>query len=107
MHFVRLLHFIFMKTNQNMVRRVGEFEVYQRTKDGYFDSSSLLLKWNSVKSNTNKSVADFLRLKNTIEFIETLEKDKESHVEKSQDGQYQAVRLVKGRNTKKGKTKET
>lgn len=40
-----------MKTNQMMKRRMGNFEVIQRTGDGYFNATLLLRQWNeSVKS---------------------------------------------------------
>lgn len=38
-----------MKTNQIMIRQMGEFTVSQRTKDGYFDAGELLRQWNSVE----------------------------------------------------------
>lgn len=31
-----------MKTNQIMIRPMGDFTVSQRTKDGYFDAGELL-----------------------------------------------------------------
>lgn len=35
-----------MKTNQIMVRPMGDFEVTQRTKDGFFNATELLKQWN-------------------------------------------------------------
>lgn len=35
-----------MKTNQNMIRPMGEFKVTQRTKDGFFNATELLKQWN-------------------------------------------------------------
>jgi len=61
-----------MKTNQNMVRRIGEFEVYQRTKDGMFNATSLLKQWN--KGERGKEVNGFLKTNPTQEFIESLSK---------------------------------
>ena len=39
-----------MKTNQIMTHKMGDFNVYQRTIDAYFDASSLMQQWND---NTN------------------------------------------------------
>lgn len=36
-----------MKTNQEMVRQMGKFNVIQRTSDGYFNATGLLKQWNS------------------------------------------------------------
>lgn len=38
-----------MITNQNMIRKMGTFDVTQRTKDGFFNATALLEQWN--KSN--------------------------------------------------------
>lgn len=35
-----------MKTNQEMVRQMGKFNVIQRTSDGYFNATGLLRAWN-------------------------------------------------------------
>lgn len=35
-----------MKTNQNLIRKMGSFNVIQRTHDSMFDSTSLLSEWN-------------------------------------------------------------
>ena len=40
-----------MKTNQIMVRPMGEFKVTQRTCDGFFNSTELLKQWNSHVDN--------------------------------------------------------
>lgn len=60
-----------MKTNVNMVRKMGDFDVTQRTKDGMFNATLLLKQWNLDK-NMNKSVNDFLKLKQTKQYIEVL-----------------------------------
>ena len=38
-----------MKTNQIMVRLMGDFKVTQRTKDGFFNATELLKRWNEKK----------------------------------------------------------
>jgi hypothetical protein len=47
-----------MKTSVIMVRQMGEFDVLQRTKDGYFDANALLLQWN--KKNNRRRMDVFL-----------------------------------------------
>lgn len=61
-----------MKTNQLMMRRMGDFKVTQRTKDGYFDGGDLLRQWNSVKGNEQRKMDEFLLAKRTRDFIDAL-----------------------------------
>lgn len=68
-----------MKTNNVMVRPMGQFKVEQRTKDGMFNATALLKQWNtSVSLNTQnsgyfkKDLDDFFANKNTKEFIDAL-----------------------------------
>ena len=56
-----------MKTNQAMIRPMGQFEVQQRTKDGMFNATALILQWNKEKK-ANKNVSDFLEQGKTEEF---------------------------------------
>ena len=60
-----------MKTNQIMVRPMGEFKVTQRTKDGYFCATSLLKQWNS-STGMKKEVKDYLENHSTSELITTI-----------------------------------
>ncbi len=90
-----------MKTSVVMTRKMGEFDVNQRTKDGMFNATDLLKQWNSILQNKDKRISDFLNNNSTKEFIEALS---ESHKEKSPDADYQAFTKVKGRATKNGKT---
>jgi len=84
-----------------MVRRMGSFEVLQRTKDGYFNANELLSQWNSNKSNTKRQMLDFLNSKATGEFLNALNE------EIAQSGfSDMALSIKKGRNTAKGKTKD-
>lgn len=59
-----------------MVRRMGEFEVYQRTKDGYFSATKLLKQWNH-SNKQSKEVKEFLRNDGTKTFIEELKNDED------------------------------
>ena len=69
-----------MKTNQEMVRRMGKFNVTQRTKDGFFNATELLKQWNeSVILNreispylSQKELKEFFSNKGTRQFIEAL-----------------------------------
>ena len=70
-----------------MIRKMGDFEVSQRTKDGMFNATALLNQW--VSKNKRKDINDFLSTKSTKEFIEALETDMKSDTEK-------IVSVVKG-----------
>lgn len=69
-----------MKTNVTMIRRMGQFEISQRTADGYFNASTLLEQWNR-SSNQQKRVDHFLNLESTKEFIPILETDMRNHAD--------------------------
>ena len=40
-----------MTTNQNMIRKMGNFDVTQRTKDGFFNATALLKQLNNIVEN--------------------------------------------------------
>lgn len=59
-----------------MIRKMGNFDVSQRTIDGMFNATSLLKQWNFSKSlKRGKEVNDFLKIDKTKEFIIALEED--------------------------------
>jgi hypothetical protein len=60
-----------MKQNVIMTRKMGKFNVLQRTKDGMFNATDLAKQWSL--DNNKKDVSDFLQLKGTKEFINALE----------------------------------
>ena len=60
-----------MKTNQMMKRRMGDFSVTKRTKDGFFNATTLLKQWNE-KSGMKKEIHDYFVLSSTKEFIATI-----------------------------------
>jgi hypothetical protein len=66
-----------MKQNVVMIRKMGNFDVSQRTVDGMFDATALAKQWNK-KHNTKKETFDFLKLDNTKEFIDALIEDENS-----------------------------
>ena len=57
-----------------MVRRMGEFEVYQRTKDGMFSATKLLNHWNKV-NGSKKVIGHFFELKSTKDLLGEMESD--------------------------------
>jgi hypothetical protein len=63
-----------MKTNQNMIRKMGNFDVIQRTKDGMFYATGLLTQWNNFACQ-DKRMNDFFESGSTKEYIEALKTD--------------------------------
>jgi len=66
-----------MKTNQVMIRKMGDFDVAQRTKDGMFNATSLLIQWNLSGMGSKKEIADYFSNKSTNEFIKSLESEED------------------------------
>lgn len=50
---------------------MGEYDVMQRTSDGYFDANALLRQWNAA-GNANLSMSKFLSQEGTKQFIAAL-----------------------------------
>jgi hypothetical protein len=67
-----------MKTNQNMVRKMGNYDVIQQTSDGYFDANLLLYQWNKRPEHSRRKMDDFLASENTKTFINTIAKREKS-----------------------------
>ena len=61
-----------MKTNVVMIRKMGEFDVSQRTCDGMFNATELLKQWNSY-AGMQKQMIHFMSNESTKEFIQILE----------------------------------
>ena len=57
-----------MKTNQVLTRKMGEFDVLQRTSDWMFNATALLKQWNEF-SGQSKEITKFFDNSNTKEFI--------------------------------------
>lgn len=81
---------------------MGDLIVEQRTFDGMFNATSLINQWNK-KNNANKSFADFIRLKQTDEFIKVLIDQENLHVGNSQNGDNLAIKIKKGKFTVHGR----
>lgn len=92
-----------MKTNVIMTRPMGQFEVLQRTSDGYFDGNALLIQWNKQQGVTQRKMTEYLESKKTKEFVEALEEDcsLRGNIEKAD---FKVVMRIKGKVTKKGRT---
>jgi len=84
-----------------MVRKMGSFDILQRTKDGYFDANFLLSAWNERPTNKRKNMQDFIKSKATTEFLEALNEE----IAQSEIS-VMAIQEKKGRNTAKGRTKD-
>lgn len=96
-----------MKTSVIMARKMGDYLVHQRTKDGYFDASSLLNQWNLIRDNPERKMLRFLESPKTKEFINTLIIDaEETPSAQMHFGDFQAFIIKKGRNTQKGRTND-
>jgi len=94
-----------MKTSVDMIRKMGKFDVLQRTSDGMFNSSELLKQYNQT-NKTEKKIINFLELEQTKLFIDELQNELQSQSEISYDGSIEAVTTIKGRNTKSGRTSD-
>ncbi len=93
-----------MKTCQILTRKMGDFDVLQRTSDGYFDGNALLVQWNKVKNNPRRRLDEFKDSAKTLEFISALEEELEANGEISPMDVFQPIKEIKGRMTKNGKT---
>lgn len=62
---------MFIKTNQEMIRKMGNFNVIQRTKDGMFNATDLLKQWNN-QSCSERKMDNFFASHKTNEFINTI-----------------------------------
>ena len=60
-----------MKTNNVILRPMGQFQVQQRTKDGMFNATVLLKQWNEY-SGQQKKMIHYFENSATKEFIDTL-----------------------------------
>lgn len=60
-----------MKTNQTLTRQMGNFEVFQRTSDGFFNATALLKQWNG-QSRSERKMDNYFNVKGTDEFVSTI-----------------------------------
>ena len=71
-----------MKTNQVLTRKMGQFEVFQRTSDGMFNATTLLKQWNAL-SGQGKKLDHFFENQSTKEFISTIGNRENLHTQNS------------------------
>ena len=83
-----------MKTNVNMIRKMQDFEVLQRTKDGFFNATKLLKQWNNLLG-MKKEVSKFFELEQTKQFLEVLVEEENLH---TQDSTYVKSKASRGDN---------
>lgn len=72
---MEILALVDMKTNVVMKRPMGQFEVLQRTSDGYFDGNALLNMWKNEHPTYKDTVNEFLGQKKVQMFITELEEE--------------------------------
>lgn len=94
-----------MKTNQIMIRSIGNYTVEQRTSDGFFDAGSLLKAWNINPNNPKREMKKFFSSPKTEEFINAL-KLKLAISQKCDMVNIKVLEEVKGRTTKRGRTSD-
>ena len=68
-----------MKTNVVMVRKMQNFDILQRTKDGMFNATKLLGQWNGVKNNPQRDLGKFWEQDNVKEFINVMTVEENLH----------------------------
>lgn len=90
-----------MKTNQIMIRKMGAFDVAQRTKDGFFNATFLLKQWNEA-TNSKKNTNHYLDLVSTKEFFKAIIDD-DSTIRDSERPMNQVVNISKAKTLKNGK----
>jgi len=69
-----------MKTSVTMIRKMGEYDVHQRTKDGMFNATSLLKQFNNGKRG--KEINGFMKLQATKEFVVAIEESENLNTKK-------------------------
>jgi len=64
-----------MKTSVNIIRKLNDFDVVQRTGDGMFNATLLLSQWNKSNKGSKKEMGDYFRNTSTQEFVKSLESE--------------------------------
>lgn len=97
-----------MKTSVIMNRKMGQFDVLQRTSDGYFDANDLLYQWRKSHPTFKDTFNDFLAQNKVRSFITELENELGNNSIPHNWGlaDLLSVTKIKGRNTKHGRTKD-
>ena len=61
---------------------MDKFEVHQRTKDGFFNATTLIEQWNN-ETGAKKQISDFIRNQSTQEFISEIISQEKLNTENS------------------------
>lgn len=80
---------------------MGEYDVLQRTSDGFFDANALLRQWNAKDGNANLAISKFLAQGRVKAFIEALAEE-ETLSAKKQVGVNQLVIQQRQKRDKSG-----
>lgn len=94
-----------------MKRPMGQFEVLQRTIDGYFDGNALLNMWKSEHPTYKDTVNEFLGQKKVQMFITELEEEFGDFAQPrkwvlAETQGFQSIKYIKGKNTAHGRSKD-
>lgn len=92
-----------MKTNQTLTRKMGDFEVFQRTSDQMFNATQLLSQWNK-SNNAAKKIAHYFDNSSTQEFISTIKSKEFSDVGIPTSADYKGVYIKSKGGKEKGAT---
>ncbi len=68
-----------MKQNVVMIRKMGNFDVLQRTEDGFFNATKLVNQWNSIPTNPKRNLGKFWEQDNVKDFIGVLMAEENLH----------------------------
>ena len=91
-----------------IVKRINEWlECYQNKDDGFYNASQLLRDYNEHYPENPKKMIEFLRNKNTQNYIGSVLSDDETPSDNSHDGYDELIHFKKGRNTRYGRTYDT
>lgn len=96
------------KQNNVIIKRINDWlECYQNKDDGFYNATQLLRDYNEHYPENPKLMKDFLRNKNTQNYIGSVLSDVESPMDNSPDGYNELIHFKKGRNTRYGRTYDT
>ena len=70
-----------MITNQLMLRKMGNFDVIQRTSDSFFNATKLLKQWNN-RPGVERKMDNYFNSEKTKEFINTIMERENLHTPK-------------------------
>lgn len=91
-----------LNRNFELTRKMGHYDVVQRTKDGMFDANALLRQWNLNNPNKKKQMDKFLNTEKTKEFITTITKREGYNEIAESDISTSVLKIVKPRGIKGG-----